>query len=247
MNVREKIKILLSENYKSPNGHFGESQNKGKLFLQERDAERKREERKKLKDQTKKDTPKKDTPKDTQDPKDIQNEKRRKLKGELRLTPLETVISRLIAYLDTGKSKHMSEIFSILDDYPKLKKFVKDKSMKSLPKYEFKVFAARELLDEEIGSTGYRSETGYHNWTLSKNMVEKLFKENNDYYIMECKVNPADVVIFIPAFTTMMEQLILEGLVDEPMHNIIRDAKITDEIVLPAEKYNCGYIIEVKE
>ncbi|MFW6130013.1 MAG: hypothetical protein ACOC56_02440 [Atribacterota bacterium] len=78
-------------------------------------------------------------------------------------------------------------------------------------------------------------------------MVNKVFKECENYYIMECKVNPEDVVIYLPAFSKLLERVILEGLVDEPMCNVIRECKVRQEIVLPAEKYNEGYIVEVAE
>ncbi len=79
-------------------------------------------------------------------------------------------------------------------------------------------------------------------------MTERVFKESEDCYIMECKVKPDDVVIYLPAFADLIERVIMEGLVDEPMNvNVIRECKVGQEIVLPANKYNEGYIVEVIE
>lgn len=246
MHARDKIKEILGENYKSPNGAFGEKQNRGKLINRREDAARKRKERARANNKPEKANRTKRNGQEPIDPTELKRQQRRNLTGEMRLTPYEAVGSRLVAYLETGKSKHMQDIFELMEEYPKLRKYIKEKSKKALPKFDFKVYASRPLLDEEVGGKGYRHNEGMRNWTLSKSMTERVFKENENCYIMECKVSPEDVVIYLPAFSDLVERVIMEGLVDEPMNkNVIRECKVGQEIVLPAEKYNEGYIVEV--
>ncbi|MFW6130012.1 MAG: hypothetical protein ACOC56_02435 [Atribacterota bacterium] len=109
--MREKIKNILSENYKSINGSFGHKYRKGHLYLNREDAKRKRKERDRGK---RKESKSKKEESDNVDPKLIKKEQRKQLIGEMRLTPLETFASRLIAYLESNKSKHMNEIFSLM-------------------------------------------------------------------------------------------------------------------------------------
>jgi len=239
MQIREKIKQILEENYKSLVGTFGEKQNKGKMYLRREDAKRKRKERAKDKSSNKI-----VENEDCVDPKEIVKQQRRNLKGGLRLTPLETFAAKLIYYIETKKQKHIIEAIELMEDYPKLGKYVKEQSKKILPKYEFCVYAGRERLDEEIGQISQRSDGDYHNWTLSKESVKYVFNESESPYTMECKIVPDDVIIYIPAFTQLMENVILEGLIEEPSKNVIRDAKKQEEIILPG-KYNEGYIIGV--
>ena len=238
MSVRNKIQEIFNENYKSLNGAFGEKQNKGKMYLRREDAKRKRIERSKNK-------PKKDDKIEQDlDPSEIIKQQRRQLQGGLRLTPLETFTSKLIYYVETRKPKHILDAIELMEDYPKLGKYVKEQSKKCLPKYEFCAYAMRERLDEEIGQLGKRIDGDYHNWTLSRANANSVFNECDSPYLMECKINPSDVIIYIPAFTKLMEKLIIEGLIEEPSLNVIRESKKREEIILPG-KYNEGYIIGV--
>jgi len=240
--MKEKIKEILYENYKSLNGQFGEKQEKGKMFLRREDAKRKRHDRAKAKKKESSQNRSNDNVLEV-DPQELKRQKRESLVGELKLTPKQAFLSRLTAYLESGQSKHMIECFRLMEDYPKLKKHIKERSKKSLPKYTFKAYATRERLNEEIGEKGCRCDGNSHNWTLSRSMAGEIWN-TDEPYLMECSVNPDDVVIYVPAFAKDIEHVILNGLVDEPTVNVVRKAKILEEIILP-EQYNEGIIIEI--
>jgi hypothetical protein len=243
MSVRDKIKEILSENYKSLNGTFGQKQNKGKSYLRREDAKRKKKQRAKADNKPK--TKKELEEEQSLSPKEKAKLQRRQLEGEMKLTPLECIGSRLAAYLETRNSKHMFEIFGLMEDYPELAKFVRDKSVAALPKYPFNVYSTREWLGESIGDRGHRSD-GRHNWYLSKQKAKKL-TECDKFKLIECgQVSPEDVILYIPAFSKLIERCILEGLIDEPSKNVVREAKTCEEIVLP-EKYVEGVIIEIDD
>lgn len=243
MSVRDKIKEILSENFKSPNGSFGQKKNKGKLYLRREDAKRKRKQR--AKEDNKPKTKKELEEEKLLTPEEKRKQQRRQLQGELKLSPLECVGSRLAAYLETRNSKHMFEIFELMEDYPKLGKFIREKSQAALPKYPFNVYSTREWLGESIGDRISRSN-GRHNWYLSKHKAKKL-SECDKYKLLECsQVSPEDVILYIPAFSKLLERCILEGLIDEPSTNVVREARTCEEIVLP-EKYLEGVIIEIDE
>lgn len=243
MSMRSKIKDILNENYKSPIGPMGEKQNRGKLAKQKEDRERKMEERAQGKNLKPLKEKKKTTKKEEEiDPREIAREQRKQLKGEMRLTPKELVVSHLIEYVETRRSKPMLEIFELLDEYPKLKKYVKEMSKKKLPKNEFAVYSGRERLDEEVGSEGKRAGDNPHNWYMSQ-FTARESADVDDGYLIETKVTPDDVLLYIPAFTKLMEKCILEGLVEEPESNVLRKAKKQNELILPA-KFNTGLIME---
>jgi hypothetical protein len=241
--IRDKIRSILSENYKSLIGEMGEKQNRGTLTKRREDAIRKRKEREKTR------KPKKQTEKTSNpliDAEELQRQRRRELVGELKLTPKEALASRLIAYLESSHSKHMLEVFELLEDYPGVKKWARKMSQEALPKNPFNVYAARERIDENIGDSGCRREGNPHNWTLSRHRTKEIWEGCSERYIMECKVTPTDVILYLPAFTKLMERVIFEGLVDEPKVNVLRKAKRQEEIILP-ERYSSGIIVEVDE
>lgn len=245
MSVRDKIKEILSENYKSFNGSFGQRQNKGKSYLRREDAKRKRKQRAKA-DSIKPKTKKEIEEEKSLSPAEKRKQQRRQLQGELKLSPLECVASRLAAYLETRNSKHMFEIFELMEDYPETAKVIRKKSQECLPKYPFNVYTTREWMGESIGDRGSRSEGHSHNWYLSKHKAKKL-TECDKFKLIECgQVSPEDVILYIPAFSKLLERCILEGLIDEPSTNVVREAKTCEEIVLP-EKYLEGVIIEIDE
>lgn len=244
MGVRDKIREVLEEsNFKSPNGSFGEKQNRGQMYLRREDTKRKRKERARGAKPQGTDSKKRKDTEDILDPRELKSVQRRQLSGELRLTPKEAFVSRLIAYLESNHSKHMMEAIKLLEEYPKLKNFVSQTSQKALPKNNFAVYSARERLSEEIGEKGYRSPGNHHNWTLSRSQIKEIW-ECDEAYIMETKISPTDVIIYLPAFSKMMEKVIYEGLVDEPMTNVIRKAKFREEVVL-SDKFDHGIIVEV--
>ena len=152
-------------------------------------------------------------------------------------------------YLDSGRSSHMLKLFEFLEQYPKTRNFIKSVSVAALPNKEFDVFSGRELTTQEVGDMGYRIKGNYHNWTLSRPQVKKIWSDCEELYIMKCACSPDKTVLYIPAFTKYIEKYIKEGtintesFVNEP-HIIIMNAKQREEIILP-DDYDSGIIVEI--
>lgn len=177
---------------------------------------------------------------------DVPPDPRLNLSGELRFNVLESFINNVIGYLDTNKSRYMMEAFSLLEEYPKLKEYVKEKSLEGLPKNSFSVFSARERFNEEKGQPGYRTGDNPHNWSLTKHQARQNAALVEKAIIIEAKISPDKVILYVPAFTKLMEKLILSGKIEEPKTNVIRKAKLQNEVILP-QSINTGLIIETEE
>lgn len=165
------------------------------------------------------------------------------LEGSMKYTLLEQFLAHLVEYLESGRSKPMLEVFSLMEEYPKLKEFVKNKSQEALPKNAFSVYAAREALHEDVGHPARRSGTNPHNWYLTKQHARDAAVNVSEAIIMEAKVSPDHALLYIPAFSGLLEKFILGGKIDEPQTNVVRKAKGCQEIVLP-HHINSGLVIE---
>lgn len=243
MAFKDVIKELFTEvyahNYKSISGSYGNRENNpGGERL--RDKFRKRKDRAKMKSSTS--TKSKTTVVDEEvlDP-------RMNLEGDLRFTPKEMFGYNIIKYLDEGKSKYIVDAVDLLENYPKLKAYVQQLNTKLLPQQPFTVYYARPRLNENVGDVGKRSKGSPHNWYLSKAFLKDNINLSEDAYIMEIKINPSDVMLYYPAYTKLMENVIFSGKIPtETLSNVIRKAKKSQEVVL-TDKFNEGLIVEIIE
>jgi hypothetical protein len=167
------------------------------------------------------------------------------LEGEMRLNLKETFLKHLVEYVSTRKSKPMREALKLMDEYPKLKRYAMRKSHQALPTRGFAVYAVREsTMTEEIGSPGYRSGDNAHNWCLNKQQAKRNTDVSDSYYILEAKILPKHVLLYLPAFASELEEFIYEGKIQEPEANIVRMAKQQNEAILPSN-IDTGLIVEV--
>jgi hypothetical protein len=165
--------------------------------------------------------------------------------GELRYTPKEAFLVHLAEYLNTGKSKHMMNALHLMEEYPALAKYVKESSQAALPQQAFSVYAVREHFSEEVGSPAYRSGENPHNWYLTVPCAKENCNHLDDHFIMEAKITPDKVLIYMPAFSKELEKLILSGKIQEPQNNVVRKSRSLNEIVLP-QNIDSGLVIEIK-
>lgn len=168
------------------------------------------------------------------------------LANELRLTLKEAFGVYLAEYLSTGKSKYVMEAIKLMEEYPALNQYVKETSQKSLPKQSFCVYSTREHLDEDVGSVAYRSGSKPHNWYLTAHQAKENSTHLDDHMVMEAKITPDKVLIYVPAFNQLIEKLIFDGKMEEPTSNILRIAKTKGEVILPPS-VDSGLIVEVKQ
>jgi hypothetical protein len=233
---------ILEENYKSPTP-WGQRQNKSSFVLKDEDAKRKRIERSRARklNELKGGVSDKDTK-----PKDGKN---KDTVSGVQKTPLTYFIELLVKYIDTGSSKYMIDIFDLLSTYPKLKTFVKDHSIKYLPKKEFNVYSGREWIGQSIGDMGQRIKGNYHNWTLARPQVKKIWSNCEELYVMKTSCTPDKAILFIPAFTKYIEKSFQDGIIDleeitSKPHIIALASKTRDEIIL-SDDYDSGIIVEI--
>jgi hypothetical protein len=168
------------------------------------------------------------------------------LQNELRLSLKETFAAYLVEYLNTDKPKYMVEALNLMEEYPALKKYVQEMSHAALPQQSFSVFHAREHHDQEIGAPAYRSGSNAHNWCLTRHQALANADHLDHPMLMEAKVSPEKTLIYIPAFTKLMEEIIFSGKIEEPQENVIRKAKNKNEIILPPS-VDTGMIVEIKK
>lgn len=166
--------------------------------------------------------------------------------GELRYTPKEAFLVHLVEYLNTGKSKHMMNALKLMEEYPVLAKYIKEKSQKELPHQPFSVYSVREHMDEEVGSPAYRSGDNPHNWYLTIPCAKDNCDHLHDHYVMEAKISPDKALIYLPAFSKDIEKLIFSGKIQEPETNVVRKAKSLHEIILPSH-IDSGVVVEVNK
>jgi hypothetical protein len=241
MNLKEKLKQLLNESAGGITGFNHGVQDKPSLQRSD-DARRKKKERqgKQRMNRLKLDE-KKSKAKDEV----VQPHPREFLANELRLTLSEAFGVYLAEYLSTGKSKYVMEAIKLMEEYPQLKKYVKETSQKHLPKQAFCVYSTRERFDEEIGSVAYRSGSRPHNWYMTAHQAKDNATHLDEHMVMEAKITPDKVLIYVPAFNTLLEKLIFDGKIEEPEVNILRIAKSKNELILPPS-VDSGLIVEVK-
>jgi hypothetical protein len=168
------------------------------------------------------------------------------LNGPMRLSLKETFLKHIIDYLEENKKSHLFEALDLMEDYPQLKTWVHSQSLNALPHNHFPIYAVREALDEEVGSIAQRSGEEPKIWFNNKNSAVAMANTYHEHYIMEAKVSPDKTLIYIPAFSKMLEQMITEGKVPPPTTNILRKARSRSEILLPGN-VNEGLVIHVKK
>ena len=169
---------------------------------------------------------------------------RETLQSELRLTLKEAFGVYLMEYVMTGKSSYIADAVALMEEYPALKTFVRETSQKALPKQAFSVFSAREHFDEEVGSVAYRSGEHARSWYLTPHHAKDNTKHFENHMVMEAKITPDKVLIYVPAFTNLMEKLVFDGKIEEPMENVVRKARSKNELILPPS-VDSGLIVEV--
>lgn len=171
---------------------------------------------------------------------------RANLEGPMRLTLKEAFLSNLVEYVTTRKSRPILEAIALMEEYPKLKKFATKKSREALPNRGFSVYAVREsTMNEEVGSPAYRVGPNAHNWCLNKSQARRNSDASDSYYVMEAKILPNHVLLYLPAFASEIENFIYEGkLMEEPQANVVRLVKQQNEAILPPD-IDTGLVIEV--
>lgn len=240
MHLREKIKQILNESMGGITG-FSPTVAQTPELHKHKDARRKRRERQGEQRLNKIKEAKKKAEKD-----EVQFDPRMNMQGELRFTLKEAFLVHLAEYLKTGKSRHVMNALRLMEEYPSLAKFVKETSQAALPKQAFSIYAAREHFSEEVGSLAYRSGDSAHNWYLTIPCVKDNCNHLEEHFVMEAKITPDKVLIYVPAFAKMLENLIFAGKIAEPEVNVVRKAKNLSEVVLPSN-IDSGLVIEVKK
>lgn len=210
---------------------FGQNQTDKPLLFKEKDAERKREERE---EQRKKEKRLKEIQK-TEKETGVSTHPREKLSNSpLRFTLKQAFLANLIQYLETNKSAYLNEAITLVNEYPKLKEWVQTESVKHLPSKPFSIYQISEWLNEDVGTEYSRpiNKAATHvTWHLSESSVKHKKHLFTDSMILECQISPDKVLIYIPAFAKMMEELIFSGKIEEPIGNPILKAKQYQECV----------------
>jgi hypothetical protein len=161
----------------------------------------------------------------------------------LKLTLKETFVNDLIEYVHTNKKSHLKDALSLMEEYPNLYKFVTETSRKCFNEKELSVYSTREHLNEEIGQKVTRPD-GLRIGHLSIPHVETRHSNRAGYMILEAKISPDKILIYIPAFTKLMEELIYSGKIEEKTTNILRETKRHNEIIL-LPSVNEGVIVKI--
>lgn len=247
-NISQRIIDILSDKETVINENqnlggltgFGASISDQKMGYRHKDAERKAKERareKRIKNVQGKKTTKKDEEVEIDPRLYMQN-------SELRFSLKEAFINHLIEYLESNNKKHILEAVSLLKEYPNLKEWVKQESHKSLPKNPFSLYALSEWLDEEVGAEHKRPQNKGYVWHLTESGLEYNKPNYQDAMVMECQISPDKALIYVPAFTKYMEELIFSGKIDEPVGNPLRKAKQLQEIITD-DSVNSGMITKI--
>jgi hypothetical protein len=162
----------------------------------------------------------------------------------LRFTLKEAFTSNLISYLDTGEKTHLKDALVLLKEYPKLKEWVKSESLKHLPKNPFSIYSMSEWINETVGSKYDRPKTDFKLWHLTESSLEHRKSNFSDALVLECQVSPDKILLYIPAFTKLMEELIFSGKINEPNGNPLLKAKQLQECVTESD-INSGLITKI--
>lgn len=164
-------------------------------------------------------------------------------KSPLKFTLKETFINDLIEYVHTNKKSYLRDAIQLMEEYPNLYKYVTETSRKGFTEKELNVYSAREHLNEEIGQKITRPD-GLKIAHLSISHIENRHSDRTGYMILEAKISPDKILIYIPAFTKSMEELIYSGKIDEKETNILRETKKHNEIIL-LPSVNEGVIVKI--
>jgi len=231
MDITKKLAELFNEGLSGKNSKsFGVTDENRELLFKEKDAKRKREERAKAK---RIEAMKKGNTNSVKNGGPIINHPRNFLvKSPLKLTLIETFIKELIEYLNTDKKRHIREAVSLMNEYPNLKKYVLEKSHNSFPKNPLHVYFITEHLDEEVDQIVEHSDClkiGH----LSEAECKLHEHKHDSHFISEVQISPDKILIYIPAFTKEMEELIYSGKIEESEINVLRKARQHNQLVLP--------------
>ena len=161
----------------------------------------------------------------------------------LRFTLLETFVNFLIEYVKEQNTKHLDEAISLMEEYPKLGDYVKQTSRKCFNQNEMCVYSTKEHFFEEMEEEVEHLD-GHRIYHLSIPQVESRHADRSGYMILETKISPEKILLYLPAFTKDMEKLSLSGKIEEMTVNVIREAKRQNELILVPE-VNKGKVIKV--
>lgn len=162
----------------------------------------------------------------------------------IKLTLLETFVHNLIKHTKDGKKEYLRDAIKLMEEYPKLYEYVTKTSRQNF-KNEMSVYSPRIYLDEEVGHVIKRPE-GLRLCYLSIPDLEKQYDED-EYMILEAKISPDKILIHIPAFTKLMEKLILSGKIEENQDiNVLRKAKYENRVIC-CPSVNEGVVIKINK
>lgn len=223
---------------------FGQNQTDLPERFKANDAERKREEREEERKKKEKLRKIEKTEKETGE---TVHPRHKLSSSPLRFTLKEAFLAKLVQYLETDKSVYLNEAITLINEYPKLKEWVQQESTKHLPTNPFSVYHMAEWFNEEVGSEHERpfgKNTEYALWHISESSLKHKRHKFTEAMVLECRISPDKVMIYIPAFTKLMEELIFSGKIDETVGNPILKAKQTQECVTEGSVKN-GLITKI--
>lgn len=242
MDVKNTIKNLFQEQYKGGSNRkdLSHAENRDSDLYRSHDAERKREERaaeKRLKLMKKENDESIDLiGKPKHHPRDFLN------KSPLKLTLKETFLKHIVDYIETNKKSHIKEAVQLMEEYPKLKEFVTSESRKPFSSL-FNVYHIKEHLHENEGETIELSDS-LRAWHISKSDIEHRHPEFDNHMILEAKISPDKILLYLPAFSKLVEELIFSGKIEECQTNVLRKIKQHNELILHPS-VNQGVITEI--
>ena len=161
----------------------------------------------------------------------------------LKLTLKESFINNLIEYVNSNNKKHLKDAIKLMEEYPNLHKFVTETSKTPFNNNVLSVYSIREHLNEEVGSVIDRAE-GIKIGHLSLHEAEQKHSDREGYMILEAQISPDKILIYIPAFTKLMEELIYSGKIEEPTSNTLRAAKSHNELIMNPN-VNKGVVVKI--
>jgi hypothetical protein len=101
-------------------------------------------------------------------------------------------------------------------------------------------------MNETVGSKYDRPNTDVRIWNLTEASLENKKPNFSDSMVLECQVSPDKIVLYIPAFTKLMEELIFSGKIQEPNSNPLLKAKQSQECITESE-INSGLITKINK
>lgn len=161
----------------------------------------------------------------------------------LKFTLLETFVNFLIEYVKEQNAKALNEAIALMEEYPKLGEYVKQTSRKCFNQNEMCVYSIKEHFFEEMEEEIERLE-GHRIYHLSIPQAESRHSDRTGYMILETKISPDKILIYIPAFTKDMEKLAFSGKIEEMTVNVLRETKRQNELILLPE-VNKGKVIKI--